>query len=140
MDILTSFHINVIIVLFYLALFIIGLNQYFTRSNPSTECDIASKKVAYSKALLEFLNDLIITETAAQFKTIKDGKGIDRITEANVKNIAMDISKTIYKVISYKNGVHWDCLMFDRDYLDQFIINTTIQAVKGAVQVELNRI
>ena len=90
--------------------------------------------------MLEFLNDLIITETAAQFKTIKDGKGIDRITEANVKTIAMDISKTIYKVISYKNGVHWDCLMFDRDYLDQFIINTTIQAVKGAVQVELNRI
>lgn len=140
MDILTSFHINAIIILLYLSIFVVGLNKYFTTSNPVAECDIATKKVVYSKALLEFINDIIVAETASQFKAIKDGKGIDRITEANIKAIAMDISKTIYKAISHKNGIHWDCLMFDRDYIDQYIINTTIQAVKGAVQVELNRV
>lgn len=86
--------------------------------------------IKLSHELLEFTKQFIADVSLYEFKKFSDSqKDIIDITKINIENIIKETAEIIMKSIDIEN-IPFDYLIFNREYYNRYIVQTTIIMIK----------
>ncbi len=88
----------------------------------------------YSKDMIEFIRMMVAQQALLKYKEFVDKhKQIDKITEANVKNLVEEVANSAHQAINHANIMFSDTI-FTRDFYNHYIVETSMMYVKELIK------
>jgi len=91
-----------------------------------------NKTTEYSTQILELIRTIVAQVAIIKYRNFREMNDMNKITEAMIKNLIRDIAETTHKSLNLDN-VMWDDAMFNREFIESYIIEMTILLVKESV-------
>jgi len=91
----------------------------------------------YSEKLLEFVKMLTSQISILQFRTFIDGHDMDKVTRAQIQELAKSIAVTVNKSINIDN-IDFDSALFTKEFYEGYIIENALINVKTLLQKAIN--
>lgn len=91
----------------------------------------------YSEKVLEYTKMFIGQITVLKFKAYVDNHEIDKVTKANIQNLASDVATTVHKSINLDN-IQFDDTLFTKEFYEQYIIDSSLMHVKRLLEKTIN--
>jgi biopolymer transport protein ExbB/TolQ len=106
----------------------------------SAEKIIKDKEILeYSEALLKSIREAIGAVTTVKYRTFSDGHNIEKITEAHFKRMIEETCTLIKTDINFGN-IDYENLIYTKEYINQYIIDTTIYTLKNMFNGDIDEI
>ena len=96
-------------------------------------------KIKYTDELLEFIRKLSIQLSVIKFKEFIDEHEIDKITKSQIQKLVTETASMVNSSFS-KDPIDFDNLLVSREFLDEYIVQTSIMAIKDLLERSVTEI
>ena len=90
-------------------------------------------KVDYSKALLDYIRDIVSQVSVLKFRSFMDEHKLELTNRTHYSRLVGEISKTIHDSINQEN-LDYSNLVFTEQYLDNYIIQSSMMFTKDLLE------
>ena len=94
---------------------------------------LMGKSPEYSEKVLDFIRNFAAQVAIMHFRQFLDSRATDKVTREQTKNLARDVATTVRSYIDNDKIDHRK-LMFTIAYLDEFIVQVSVNAVKDLLK------
>jgi biopolymer transport protein ExbB/TolQ len=91
----------------------------------------------YTEALLKSIREAITAVSAVKYRDFSDNHTIEKITKEHFKGMIEDVIVSIKEDINFAN-IDYDNLIYTKEYINRYIIDTTVYILKNMFNDELN--
>ena len=93
--------------------------------------------IRYSEQLLDFIQRITIQSSVLKYKEFVDNHELDKITRAQVQNLVTDTTVETKEHINL-DLIDYDELLYDRQFIEMYIIQTSITTIKKLLEKSVN--
>jgi biopolymer transport protein ExbB/TolQ len=106
----------------------------------SKEKIIKDKEILeYSELLLKSIREAIASVTTVKYRTFSDNHDLEKITKEHLKRMLGDTVTIVKNDINF-NNIDYENLIYTKEYINQYIIDTTIYTLKNMFNGEIDGI
>lgn len=95
--------------------------------------------IRYSDQLLDFIQRIAVQSSVMKYKEFVDNHEIDKITRTQVQNLVTDTTVETKERINL-DIINYDDLLYDRQFLEIYIIQTSITSIKRLLEKSVQEV
>lgn len=99
----------------------------------SRDVDSSVTMIKYTESLIDYIRNMVSATAVIKFKEFQDAHDMKKISRERYTSVIRDVAESVKDGMKYDN-IAFNNLLVTEQWLDKFIIDTTVHAVKSLLE------
>lgn len=115
----------------------IAIHKYMLKSDETPDLANYKYPIEYTEAVLKFVKTLVMHMSIIHYNVFIDSHDPDKINRTQIQHLVEDTAKDINGYIK-SDIIKYDKLLVTKNFIDEYVIQTTIIAIKDLLNKTIN--
>lgn len=115
----------------------IAIHKYMLKSGEKPDLANYKYPIEYTEAVLKFIKTFVMHISIIHYNVFIDSHDPDKINRTQIQHLVEDTAKDINGYIK-SDIIEYDKLLVTKNFIDEYVIQTTIIAIKDLLNKTIN--